>query len=668
MRFRRLTVSNFGPFKDTEVVDFTDVDGVSIIWGDNGRGKTSLLNAFNFVLFNVVKDRNGRIDDFISYINREGFREGRYTYKVSIDIVDGDENYKVTRNLVLEHGVTVPEASSDVKTTLSVSHNGNIVDKGTGEHIIKSLITSEVSRFFLFDGELLEEYETLLDENSPTGGSIKEAIEQILGLPFLTYGFADTKIARGKIATMATRSAQNDANTKTYAISISEFEAEKIKQEEERDRLIASRDELLAKKKQIQTEIEATQKLRELVAKRTNVDITIDGLQQQANDLRAEVTELLKNSWRWMFVPTVQEVVDGIDSSIAVLKQKEVAASAQDKIIAYIQKAIDDVFCPVCDHESTPSERSQLQLKINSIKNGTQVLSPDERMQLDTEKAREASLRAYLGTTDRSEEVTKKCRKINDLLVKISDLQDYVLAGINVDIKSLIESGGDEDAAAQIMKSAEDCGRELQIVEEGIKEEKAVILDLASKIEKTNEKLIQVSLNRDVKLAGKRKDFADQVASIFEEGISKYREKLRRNVEHDATAIFRAMNSEEEYDRLTINDNYGLAIVLKSSEELVPKSSAGWIHMVAFALIGALHKNAPFEGPVIMDSPFGRMSSKNTANMVKALPLISKQVLLLPLPGEIDEQATRIDIGDLIIQERELTRITATHTKIKEMK
>ena len=74
-------------------------------------------------------------------------------------------------------------------------------------------------------------------------------------------------------------------------------------------------------------------------------------------------------------------------------------------------------------------------------------------------------------------------------------------------------------------------------------------------------------------------------------------------MEKDATEIFRTMNSEPYYDRLAINDNYGLSIVLSDSGELAPKSSAGWIHMVAFALIGALHKNAPFEGPVVMDSP-----------------------------------------------------------------
>lgn len=89
--------------------------------------------------------------------------------------------------------------------------------------------------------------------------------------------------------------------------------------------------------------------------------------------------------------------------------------------------------------------------------------------------------------------------------------------------------------------------------------------------------------------------------------------------------------------------------------------------MVAFALIGALHKNAPFDGPVIMDSPFYRLDTINTESMVKALPLIANQVLMLPYPGEINPSTTRADIGDHIVQELEIARISSNESTIKEM-
>ena len=47
MRFVRFAVENFGPYLNREEIDFTDRNGVTIIWADNGRGKTTIMKAFN---------------------------------------------------------------------------------------------------------------------------------------------------------------------------------------------------------------------------------------------------------------------------------------------------------------------------------------------------------------------------------------------------------------------------------------------------------------------------------------------------------------------------------------------------------------------------------------------------------------------------------------------
>lgn len=50
LRFEQLMINNFGPFKGVQELSFGDKDGVTIIWGDNGQGKTTLLNAFRYAL------------------------------------------------------------------------------------------------------------------------------------------------------------------------------------------------------------------------------------------------------------------------------------------------------------------------------------------------------------------------------------------------------------------------------------------------------------------------------------------------------------------------------------------------------------------------------------------------------------------------------------------
>ena len=46
LTFTSLTIENFGPYKGTQTIDFSNGKGVTLIWGNNGRGKTTLLNLF----------------------------------------------------------------------------------------------------------------------------------------------------------------------------------------------------------------------------------------------------------------------------------------------------------------------------------------------------------------------------------------------------------------------------------------------------------------------------------------------------------------------------------------------------------------------------------------------------------------------------------------------
>ena len=146
--------------------------------------------------------------------------------------------------------------------------------------------------------------------------------------------------------------------------------------------------------------------------------------------------------------------------------------------------------------------------------------------------------------------------------------------------------------------------------------------------------------------------------------MSAYREKLKKNVEKDATDLFVHLSSDKDYVALRIHDNYGLSIV-HSSGILVPGRSSGFEHVVALSLIGALHKNAPLQGPIIMDSPFGRLDPTHKKNIVKYLPEMAAQSMLLAYTGEIDAQVARSALAGHLLREYKLIRISSMHTRIE---
>lgn len=80
LRFERLKITNFGPFKGEQSIEFTQNNGVTIVWGYNGRGKTSLLNVFRYALFGYVKYRRGTTTDYIALTNEEAKSDGKYGF------------------------------------------------------------------------------------------------------------------------------------------------------------------------------------------------------------------------------------------------------------------------------------------------------------------------------------------------------------------------------------------------------------------------------------------------------------------------------------------------------------------------------------------------------------------------------------------------------------
>ena len=669
MRFKRLIIENFGPFKERTSIDFKDRDGVSIIWGQNGRGKTTILNAFNFVLNGIVKDRDGNMNDYVSFINEKGKSEGRYSFKITLDLTDKDRSYRVVRSLLPMPGVGEPKTNNDVQVYLMVNGDGNILSDADAKHFVQSIITPNVSRFFLFDGELLTEYEELLNENSPSGGSIKSSIEQILGMPVLTFGAIDAGEAASYIATEARKVAQNEEAVAKYTKMLNSKNDELQGQEDELQHLKNEQEESLIKKKKYQNLANDTEKLRILIGRKDEVLRKMELQEERIKEIKKTLTENLADAWKWMIIPTLEQKNNEDQTAINELTEKERNSKSQAVVISFIQKAIDDIYCPVCNHEVNSDEKCKLEARLDEYKKKTDGLSKEERSRLADLRACVGVYAKYLGIHKKDGDITKQYEAYVTAKVKYSDLKEHDLKEVEEDLDSLKKnaSGVDEKKALEYYDKLGKLAAEIALREEGIKEAEGKVESIKSDIKKLNSTIISKSKNKDVALANKRVAFAEAIEAIFTKGIAVYRDKLSKDVEKDATDIFMEMNTEEDYGGLKINDNYGLTIIRKSDGKPVPKRSAGWEHMVAFALIGALHKNAPFDGPVIMDSPFYRLDNVNTASMVRALPLIARQVLMLPYPGEINDATTRMDIGASIVQELEIARISSNESTIKEM-
>lgn len=156
------------------------------------------------------------------------------------------------------------------------------------------------------------------------------------------------------------------------------------------------------------------------------------------------------------------------------------------------------------------------------------------------------------------------------------------------------------------------------------------------------------------------------LVSATESAVESFANELRDEVEEVGTEIFLSLTSEEDYARLVINEQYGLSIQDRNGRA-IPDRSAGAEQVVALSLVGALNRSAVREGPVVMDTPFGRLDVAHRANILKFLPTMGLQVILLVQSGEIDAQRDLTHLGGSIGRQYRLVRDgAATRSRIEK--
>ena len=187
LRLTGLHLTNFGPFKGKQSIDFPAEDGVTIIYGENMRGKTSLLNAIRFAFFGRILGRGRRDASLHKVGNWEEAAENKvFGFEVELDLSHAGARYRLVRTFKPRPGVIEPSDDSDYIQDYFLERDGVMLSRGQSKAELERILPEQIARFFLFDGELLQEYEDLLVAESGMGPKISEAIERILGMPVLT--------------------------------------------------------------------------------------------------------------------------------------------------------------------------------------------------------------------------------------------------------------------------------------------------------------------------------------------------------------------------------------------------------------------------------------------------------------------------------------------------
>lgn len=97
MKPLKLTMSAFGSYADTQVIDFTElgVNGLYLITGETGSGKTTVFDAISFALYGKASV-SGR-DEY--QMLRSDFASDKAKTFVELEFICGESRYKIKRSI-----------------------------------------------------------------------------------------------------------------------------------------------------------------------------------------------------------------------------------------------------------------------------------------------------------------------------------------------------------------------------------------------------------------------------------------------------------------------------------------------------------------------------------------------------------------------------------------
>lgn len=647
------------PYKDeTELVFPNDnTKNTLIVTGDNMRGKTSLLNAIRWAMYGKAIDRHSKAIPLHKLINIEAAREGDWQVHSRLEFSVNNDVYDLTRVAKKRDLVSTPSSPDDFKIEVYLSINNNLQMGDKVDEIINGVVPEEISRFFLFDGELLQEYEELLIEGSEQGKKIKMAIEQAMGVPCITNASSDLIKAKSDYSSELNKIAAKEIGLNAIVKRIDEL-SEKRKSEEQNLNLLKEEfDKNKEKLDNLDTQIDELDKLS-LIA--TNLSSAEKNLKQKNDELKEKEMvqkKLLSDFWRDLIKNKLLKEKDRLMSDEKLIFEKMQKKTELALQIGNLKTYLFENKCPTCQQPKVINDEHAKQVELS------RKISELNSLDLDDDaytliKTKLKKIDAVLAKTvqDQYRQLKKDCTEINIQITKLDKEIETCKDNLNGhDHNEIIKKRYERDRFLIEQKSIDDKIKFSEKAKDNIDKEISV----------ENTKIKNDSSQKGTILS-KKVELLEGLINVFENSKSRLRDRFKGEVEKNATQTFLKLSTQGAYQGLAINENYGLSII-DSQGQNVPLRSAGAEQVVALSLIDGLSKARRSRGPIVMDTPFGRLDTKHRKNILKFLPDSANQLVLFVHDGEVRGDEDLMPISSRISARYKIVEVNQFHSRLERV-
>lgn len=655
MKLKRMQIRNFMPYKGVQEVVFpTGPANVCVVYGDNMRGKTSFLNAIRFAFFGRATARQLRNIDEIDLFNVEAAEGGDWTLGVTVTFEHDNVDYEVRRELRTVSHVARPQSKDDLKEQFFVRKGGVPLAGQDLSFEMNQVLPEGISRFFLFDGELLQEYEELV-LNPANTSKIKDSIEAVLGVPALTKGLAELQTLLSQAQVAQAEDLKHSKNLQAQA-------ERQIAIQRDIDNLKAKIAVKVAEKagfdkraEDLQYRLEQLSQAIELEKDLIRIEGEIEKAVSTLKEKRAHRADLMQDGWITLLQPRLALMRRDLEDDRARLLSQFAENASLRKEATELQTAVVKGICPLCHVELKGSHAGAVAKRLGVIEGRLQFLD-DSTSEFGAVQSRLDAV-SRLQSAPLADRVMTVEREMRTSSVRLSELSGKQQA-LN---KQLEEFSGKD--AERIRAEREQVRAVSTSLSRDIDGLRMALLKEQRKLDQTS-RLMSRNPTARTRKSSRLVALYSSLEKVFEQGVDNLRDRQRVRVQDYASDAFRNLTSEPDYAMLEINDNYGLTI-LDAKGRSVQERSAGAEQIVALSLIDGLNRAGRRGGPIVMDTPFGRLDWIHRANVLRYLPEMAEQVILLVHEGELDPQRELPILGPHVGAMYRINRIGARHSQLE---
>lgn len=628
MRIESIGIQNFRQYRKEKFV-FPKLSGkkdIHVIIGENGEGKTNILNALTWCLYGEelhLGDKNTAISNinsqYVQELRNHSQKNGDAKVTVVMSIEDGG---KITFMRTASYSITPSnaiETKQDVIAIANANGGNKVIDsKNDYDMYVSRYVPKEINEYIFFDGELMDQY-----FKSDKRGNIESGIKDLTKASTIEKTKNALKAyAKNEIAPVLKNN--GDSRVSEAQAKLENEQRVRDNQQEKVGLILAQIKKAEEKIEELTIKIQGFDSLKEKTDRLKELEDESDSLKRRQKKLNDDLNEFVRQNYiNFAIYPALREFRNYIQS-------QESKGNLPPKIDSrLVQSIIDSKTCAVCGNH-LDTEHLQHVLSILHKLEVSSTTSAELNRASSALNAIIDSMKAY----PKKKQAIIDQKKYLDLQVKKNE-EEY--KKLSIELRSI----PNQDEIRKAIIEREEYRRNVNPLHEKLGKE-SLILEVRSKAVAKAEKELDDAMksNRRMEIFRKQLEFCTKGVLLLDETLNEIIEECRKEMEVVTFEIFNKLIwKKDAFSKVNILEDYSFELLDAYEQQTLGACSAAERALLALSFTIALQQTSGHDSLLYIDTPLGRVGEKNRINFTEVLTGIaeSKQVILSFTPTEYDD-------------------------------